>query len=150
MDIQISHQWMDGFVKAAAAHGYGDADIPRLLKLAGIVAAQRQDPATFAASYRATLKQAGWFGRNVKRLGGVALPLGGIFLASRHLRQLPAVQALMRRVDITRDFDDAHAAALVNSRLRAQRDNMSAILGEDPKPKGGNSYGLYIRPTFMQ
>ena len=144
MNIQVSHEWMDGFVKTAAAHGYGDADIPRLLKLAGIVAAYKHDPAAFGASYQATLKQAGWFGRKEPQ---APAPKPSLI---DYLKQLPAVQAIMRRVNITRDFTDSRAVALANSRLRAQRDNMSAILGEDPKPKGGNSYGLYIRPTFMQ
>lgn len=144
MDIQVSHQWMDGFVKAAEAHGYSGADIPRLLKLAGIVAAYKRDPATFDASYQATLKQAGWFGSKPPPAPAPAPSL------LDYVKQLPAVQAMLRHVRSTRDFGDASATALANSRLRAQRDNLSAVLGDTPKPQGGNSYGLYIRPTFMK
>ena len=143
MDIQVSHQWMDGFVKAAEAHGYSGADIPRLLKLAGIVAAYKRDPATFDASYQATLKQAGWFSKEPP----APAPAPSLI---DYVKQLPAVQALMRRVSGTRDFNETHNVAIANSRLKAKRDNLSAILGDTPKPRGGNSYGLYIRPTFMQ
>jgi hypothetical protein len=61
-DLRQAENWVEGFVKAAEAHGVPQEEVPRLLKIAHRRMLQAKHPEQFEAGYKEAMEKKGLLG----------------------------------------------------------------------------------------
>jgi hypothetical protein len=141
MTHTITEAWLDGFVGQIKAAGFSEDTVPALLQVAGIVDAQRQNPAAFNQGFKeATDKAAGLF-------SAAAEPKPEIGLPDRKATWLERLPILKSYYD--RKFRDRVADQVLLKKRRGLGENFYAGLNDQFTPGGhfrrarGNPFAAY-------